>query len=104
MADFVIITQVLENYGGYWKFKWGNHFVVSDCPRRQDAVAFVFEQFSKNTDYQKEFPSEVYSYDNWEKELLKEDKDYIELIKSNVRQVSPKTGRMVIMPNIVKEA
>ena len=101
---FVVKTQILENYGAhaesgryadgmaYWKMKGGNEYVVKDLDRPQDAMAFVMAAFSENGIGYKEFPTEVISLSEWERELSSLDDDYREFLISQAMVVSPKTG------------
>ena len=79
---FVISTQYLENYGGgsedpYWKFKWGEDYIVTGCDRIQDAVAFICKEYSTvHSDDMKEFPQEWRTYDDWLDELSKSSDEY----------------------------
>jgi len=111
MKNFVVQTQVLENYGAhaddgkyasgnaYWKFKGGSTYVVSDVEREQDAVAFVAAAFGHNSLGYKEFPSTWSTYDAWCDELADDSEDYRQFQLETAMQVSPKTG-----PAIVKGA
>ena len=104
MTNFVVQTQVLENYGAhaedgkyangnaYWKFKGGATYIVSDVEREQDAVAFVAAAFSHNSLGYKEFPTHWTTYDKWLDELASDSEDYQEFQKEPAMQVSPKTG------------
>ena len=77
MTKFAIHTQVLENYGAhaedgkfasgnaYWKFKPGTTYIVSDCERLQDAVAFVMAAFSENSIGWKEYPCHYETEGEW---------------------------------------
>ena len=102
--NFVISTQVLENYGAhcedgkfasnnhYWKMKGGMDYLVKDLDRVQDAVAFVAAAFSENGLGYKEFPIEWKTEEEW-LASLPEDEDYREFLLEQVWVVSPKTGR-----------
>lgn len=100
--EFVVKTQHLENYGAhcedgryasgnaYWKFKGGSTYVVSDVDRGADAMAFVMAKYSENNVEFKEFPVEVITIDEWEKELLELVGEYQEFIRHEAKFVSPK--------------
>ena len=104
MVQFVIKTQTLENYGAhaedgkfssgnaYWKFKGGNDYIVSDCDRLQDAVAFVMAAFSENNLGFKEFPSEFLTMQEWHAQLADLDDDYVDFIMKHAKHVSPLDG------------
>ena len=104
MQNFVIRTQVLENYGAhaaegsyaagqhYWKMKGGMDYLVQDLDRIQDAVAFVAAAFSDNSLGYKEFPVEWMTEEEWIAQLP-EDAEYRDFLKEQVWVVSPKTGR-----------
>ena len=78
MAQFIVTTQGLENYGAhqdsgkfadgqaYWKFKSGTDYLVSGLDRPQDAMAFVAAIGIENGIGWKEFPAEVQTKDDWE--------------------------------------
>ena len=89
MADFVISTQYMENYGAhtgsgkfyfgsfYWKFKGGDDYIVSGFDRIQDAVAYIAEKYcAVADDGGKEFPSSWRTEDEWLKELDELSEDY----------------------------
>ena len=102
--NFVISTQVLENYGAhcedgkfssqnhYWKMKGGMDYLVKDLDRVQDAVAFVAAAFSENGLGYKEFSIEWKTEAEWIASLP-EDEDYRNFLLEQVWVVSPKTGR-----------
>jgi hypothetical protein len=104
MTNFVIRTQVLENYGAhaedgkfssqnhYWKMKGGIDYLVQDLDRVQDAAAFVMATFSSNSLGYKEFPVEFLTEEEWV-DRLPDDEEYRDFIKEQVWVVSPKTGR-----------
>ena len=104
MTNFVIRTQVLENYGAhaedgkfssqnhYWKMKGGMDYLVQDLDRVQDAAAFVMAAFSGNSLGWKEFPVEFLTEEEWV-DQLPDDEDYRDFLKEQVWVVSPKTGR-----------
>jgi hypothetical protein len=104
MQNFVITTQVLENYGAhyedgkyssgnaYWKMKGGIDYLVQDLDRVQDAAAFVMATFSSNSLGYKEFPVEFLTEEEWV-DQLPDDEDYRDFLKEQVWVVSPKTGR-----------
>ena len=103
MTQFVVTTQILENYGAhegegryrdgdsYWKFKGGEDYIVSDVDRPADAMAFVMAAFSENGLGYKEFPTQVVTYEEWLADLP-EDEDYREFLLEKARAVSPKRG------------
>ena len=105
MTNFAIHTQVLENYGAhsesgkyadghsYWKFKSGTTYIVSDCERMQDAVAFVMAAFSENSLGWKEFPCHYQTESEWLTEMAGDDADYQQFQKECARRVSPITGK-----------
>ena len=104
MTNFVIRTQVLENYGAhaaegtyaagehYWKMKGGMDYLVQDLDRIQDAVAFVAAAFSDNGIGYKEFPVEWMTEAEWIAQLPDE-ADYRDFLKEQVMVVSPTAGR-----------
>lgn len=84
---FYITTQILENYGShngtgrfedhehYWKFKFGNDYIISGFERMQDAVAFVM-WLTCNNNYSKEYPV---SYEEVDSNFVTEkEKDQLE--------------------------
>jgi len=85
MAAYVVMTQVLENYGShdedgkfasgnaYWKFKGGTDYIVTGVDRYADAMAFVMAVFSCDCINFKEFPREVIRMNEWK---LPDDEDY----------------------------
>ena len=103
MVQFVIKTQILENYGAhaedgkfssgnaYWKFKGGNDYIVPDWDTLQYAVAFVMAAFSENNLGFKEFPNEFLTMDEWKDQLADLDDDYRDFIIKHARSVSPLT-------------
>ena len=103
MTQFVVTTQILENYGAhegagryadgeaYWKFKGGEDYIVSDVDRPADAMAFVMAAYSENSLGYKEFPTAVVTYEEWLRDLP-EDEDYREFLLEKARSVSPKRG------------
>lgn len=105
--QFVVKTQVLENYGAhcedgkfssgnaYWKFKGGSEYIVADLDRPQDAMAFVAAMCENNISF-KEFPLEVITLQEWVAELEELTEDYREFLKEKAIRVSPNT--------LVKEA
>ena len=104
MQNFVVRTQILENYGAhcedgtysrgqhYWKMKGGSDFLVQDLDRIQDAVAFVMAAFSENCIGAKEFPVEWMTEQEWI-DQLPDDEDYRDFLKEQVLVVSPAAGR-----------
>ena len=103
--QFVVHTQVLENYGAhsesgrfadgaaYWKFKGGDTYVVSGLDRMQDAVAFVAAIANDNGISFKESPSHYTTYDEWLAELADDSEDYREYQMESAIQVDPRTYR-----------
>ncbi len=87
MAAYVVTTQVLENYGShdedgkfasgnaYWKFKSGNSFLVHSVDRPADAMAFIMAVFAQDCLSFKEFPTDVQTPEEWDRELP-QDEDY----------------------------
>lgn len=106
MKNFVVRTQILENYGAhcedgkfssgnaYWKAKGGNDYLVQGLKRYQDAWAFVFSVFAENNIYFKEFPVECITEEEWI-EQLPDDPEYRSFLKKELIVVSPQTGRMI---------
>lgn len=104
---FVVKTQILENYGAHtadgryadgearWKFKGGNEFLVADVNSAADAMAFVAAAFTENHLDYKEFPIEVLTEQAWI-DQLPDDADYRDFLKSQIYQVSPKTGKRAV--------
>ena len=78
---FVVHTQCLENYGAhaesgkyedgmeYWKFKWGETFVVEGVQRVQDAVAAVIAHLPTKSIGYMEFPTNWDYLSNWLMEI-----------------------------------
>ena len=101
MTNFVITTQILENYGAhsedgkfssgnaYWKMKGGNDYIVQDLDRIQDAVAFVAAIAMDNTIGYKEFPVEWMTEEEWNSKLPT-DQEYRDFLKQHAMVVSPK--------------
>lgn len=99
MANFVITTQVLENYGAhcedgrfasgnaYWKMKGGTDYLVTGLDRIQDAVAFVAAFMENNLGW-KEFPTSWKTESEWMNDLP-DDEEYREFLIDQLRQVSP---------------
>jgi len=99
--QFVISTQILENYGAhaedgkfssgnaYWKMKGGNDFVVSGLDRMQDAVAYVAALCMENNIHFKEFPIEMQSYDEWMVKLGDLSEDYKDFLLEQAKHVNP---------------
>ena len=106
MTNFVIRTQVLENYGAhcedgkfssgnaYWKMKGGMDYLVQDLDRVQDAAAFVMAAFGDNSLGYKEFPVEFLTEAEWVAQLP-DDAEYRDFLKEQVLVVSPTAGRTV---------
>ena len=101
--QFVVHTQVLENYGAhsesgrfadgmaYWKFKGGDTYVVDGLDRIQDAVAFVAAISTDNGIGWKEFPCHYTTWDEWMKELADDSEDYREYQIERAIHVDPST-------------
>jgi hypothetical protein len=101
MANFVITTQFLENYGAhsedgkfasgnaYWKMKGGTDYLVTGLDRIQDAVAFVAAIAMENNLYAKEFPVEWKTEHEW-LDQLPEDEDYREFLLEQLKRVDPR--------------
>ena len=101
MANFVITTQILENYGAhaedgkfssgnaYWKMKGGTDYLVTGLDRIQDAVAFVAALSITNDLYCKEFPVEWKTEEEWIASLP-EDEDYREFLLEQLKRVDPR--------------
>ena len=101
---FIVHTQVLENYGAhsesgkfadgqnYWKFKFGDTYLVEDLDREQDAMAFVAALCMENGIEYKEFPIEVQTVQAWA-ETLPNDGGEVQSCRdyylSQVKRVSP---------------
>ena len=87
MASYVVTTQCLENYGAhdedgkfasgnaYWKFKGGSNYIVSSIDRPADAMAFIMAVFAQDCLSFKEFPTDVQTPEEWDRELP-QDEDY----------------------------
>tara|TARA_R100000278_G_scaffold115005_1_gene93728 strand:+ start:587 stop:967 length:381 start_codon:yes stop_codon:yes gene_type:complete len=87
MAAYVVTTQCLENYGAhdedgkfssgnaYWKFKGGSSYLVYAVDRPADAMAFVMAVFAQDCLSFKEFPTDVQTPEEWDRELP-QDEDY----------------------------
>jgi len=85
MASYVVTTQCLENYGAhdedgkfasgnaYWKFKGGNSFLVHSVDRPADAMAFIMAVFAQDCLSFKEFPTDVQTPEEWDRELPQDD-------------------------------
>jgi hypothetical protein len=101
MANFVITTQFLENYGAhsedgkfasgnaYWKMKGGTDYLVTGLDRIQDAIAFVAAIAMENNLYAKEFPVEWKTEHEW-LDQLPEDEDYREFLLEQLKRVDPR--------------
>ena len=101
---FIVSTQVLENYGAhsesgkfadgqnYWKFKFGDTYLVEDLDREQDAMAFVAALCMENGIGYKEFTIEVQTVQAWA-ETLPNDGGEVQSCRdyylSQVKRVSP---------------
>ena len=106
MQNFVVRTQILENYGAhaaggtyaagehYWKAKGGNDYLVTGLDRYQDAWAFVAAAFMENSIGYKEFPTECITEEEWIAQLP-DDAEYRDFLKEQVLVVSPAAGRTV---------
>lgn len=104
---FVVKTQIIENYGAHttdgryadgqarWKFKGGNEFLVSNVDSLADAMAFVAAAFTENHLDYKEFPTAVMTEQDWI-DQLPDDADYRDFLKSQIYQVSPRTGKRAV--------
>lgn len=104
MQNFVVRTQILENYGAhcedgkfssgnaYWKMKGGSDYLVQGLDRIQDAVAFVAAAFIENDLSFKEFPVEWMTEEEWVAGLP-DDEEYRDFLKEQVIVVSPKAGK-----------
>lgn len=104
--QFVVSTQVLENYGAhcedgkfssgnaYWKFKGGSDYLVNDCDREADAVAFVMALVGDNSIGWKEFPIDHCSYSEWLDKISDNSEDYQEFLKETIKVVSPFTRKV----------
>lgn len=100
MMNFVITTQILENYGAhsesgkfadgmaYWKMKGGTDYLVTGLDRVQDAVAFVAAIAIENNLGYKEFPVEWQTEEEWTAKLPDE-ADYREFLLGQLKSVSP---------------
>jgi len=100
MANFVITTQILENYGAhaedgrfasgnaYWKMKGGTDYLVTGLDRIQDAVAFVAAKFIENNLGWKEFPTDWKTEHEW-LDGLPDDEEYREFLLDQLQRVSP---------------
>ena len=100
---FAIHTQTLENYGAhaesgkysdgnaYWKFKFGETYVVEGLERIQDAVAFVAAISLDNGIGFKEFPCHYTTYEEWMAELADDSEDYREYQIGRAITVNPET-------------
>jgi len=100
MANFVITTQILENYGAhcedgkfssgnaYWKMKGGTDYLVTGLDRIQDAVAFVAATAMENSIAWKEFPTGWKTESEW-LAGLPDDEEYREFLLEQLQRVSP---------------
>ena len=105
---FIVHTQFLENYGAhansgkfsegenYWKFKFGNTYVVDGLDREADAVAFVMAAFSANHVSFKEYPSHVQSYSEWFASVNEDRPEHWENTKRMAKYVRPQTGKQTM--------
>ena len=108
MTKFAIHTQVLENYGAhaedgkfasgnaYWKFKPGTTYIVSDCERLQDAVAFVMAAFSENSIGWKEYPCHYETEGEWLAGMAGDDEEYQQFQQETAMKVSPNYGKITV--------
>ena len=105
---FIVTTQTLENYGAhaesgkfadgqnYWKFKFGDTYLVEDLDSPSDAMAFVAALAMENGIGWKEFPIEVQTVQEWAETLpddagdVQSSRDYY---LSQVIRVSPKVQK-----------
>ena len=100
---FVVITQILENYGAhcedgkfstgnaYWKFKSGETYLVEELDRAQDAMAYVAAAFGENNLSFKEFPTQVFTWDEHWDTICDDDPDYINFQLDTIKVVSPES-------------
>ena len=101
---FIVSTQVLENYGAhsesgkfadgqnYWKFKFGDTYLVEDLDREQDAMAFVAAICMENGIGYKEFPTTIETVTEWASKLPNdggEEQSCRDFYLSQVKRVSP---------------
>ena len=101
---FIVHTQVLENYGAhsesgkfadgqnYWKFKFGDTYLVEDLDREQDAMAFVAAICMENGIGYKEFPTVIETVTEWASKLPNdggEEQSCRDFYLSQVKRVSP---------------
>lgn len=101
---FVVTTQALENYGAhaesgkfrdgnaYWKFKSGTDYLVEGLDRAQDAMAFVAAIGMENGIGWKEFPAEVMTFEEWDRQWDRKDTQDQEFRKFKIehfKRVSP---------------
>ena len=101
MTNFVITTQILENYGAhcesgrfvdgthYWKMKGGTDYLVTGLDRVQDAVAFIAATAIENNLGYKEFPVEWKTESEWLEELEDASEDYREFLLEQLVRTSP---------------
>ena len=99
---FVVITQILENYGAhcedgrfasghaYWKFKSGETYLVEDLDRAQDAMAYVAAAFIENGIEFKEFPTQVMTWDEYYDTIRDDDPDYQNFQLDQIKVVTPR--------------
>jgi hypothetical protein len=104
MQNFIVRTQILENYGAhcedgkfssgnaYWKAKGGTDYLVTGLDRYQDAWAFVAAAFIENSLSYKEFPTVCITEEEWIAQLP-DDAEYRDFLKEQVICVSPSTGK-----------
>lgn len=98
---FIVITQILENYGAHcedgkfstgnarWKFKSGETYLVEDLDREQDAMAYVAAAFTVNSIDFKEFPTKVITWNEYWDMICDDDEDYRDFQLDQVKVVSP---------------
>ena len=98
---FVVITQILENYGAhcedgkfesgnaYWKFKGGDTYLVEDLDREQDAIAFVAALVMENDIGYKEYPAEVMTWNEYWDSIKSDEEDYQNFQLDRIQVVSP---------------
>lgn len=100
---FIVLTQILENYGAhcedgrfstgnaYWKFKSGETYLVEDLDRPQDAMAYVAAAFSENNLSFKEFPTQVFTWDEYWDTIKDDSEDYRNFQLDSIKVVSPRS-------------
>jgi len=98
---YIVMTQILENYGAhcedgrfssnnhYWKMKGGETYLVEGLDRAQDAMAYVAAAFIENGLSFKEFPTRVFTLDEYWGTFEQDDTDYINFQLDAIKVVSP---------------